>query len=276
MPTFAENLLSMSRRRAPFVNASYNVVEKKGPLPRVPQLTTGQKVGNVVKRALFGPSNVVNLVSPIGLGGATAATGLLARGGAAVRAGLRSIGIGGVNPLKNIALNTGRFASAAGLASYAATGEIPSPTTRTISGYLAAQLSLPAALIGAVTGFGKEATQYGKAKVEDFFQQGIPWVNYTPNVQIPQGPQFPQIPQGPQGGYQDIFNSLAPQVFQFETPAAPSINYTAPAVNVQGGGGLGDSLFPLLLLGLVGGGGLGYLLGRRKRKKRKYKKKRRR
>jgi hypothetical protein len=168
------------------------------------------------------------------------------------------VGIGKPQTIKQIGINIAKFGGAYTAGTYAATGELPKPSLRTLAGYAGAQLNLPATFFGAIHGLGTKAyegiiTNMGKTQIPAPFSP----IDYFKNNQFP----------------------------DFSGMKMPETNITMPATNVQmpsyspslsvGGGGGSSDILPLLLLLLGGGAAAGYVLGRKKRKK-KYKKRKRR
>lgn len=169
------------------------------------------------------------------------------------------VGIGKPQTIKQIGLNIAKFGGAYTAGTYAATGELPKPSLRTLVGYAGAQLNLPATFFGAIHGLGTKAYSEILTKIS--------------NTQIP-------APSSPI----DYFTNPFPEI-DFSKLQTPETNITLPATNVQmpsyspslsvGGGSSTGDILPLLLLLLGGAGAVGYVAGRKKKKK-KYKKRKRR
>lgn len=222
---------------------------------------------------------IVSLVSPIGLAGGGGAVVGAAKGvyGAAKTAVSRIT----ANPFASastakqiVAIGAGGAAATVGLivgtrAIYsAASGEefnLPSARTIGLSALGGALISPAARLISAAIGFGERSGKKIVQTVNDLGQPQLPPIT-TIDWQTPPIPYsfnqgdiniaFPDLSGGNLG--------LPSQSF------APSIS-VAPSVQA---GGMGADITPLLLA-LLGGGALGYAVGRRRKKKRKYKKRKR-
>lgn len=161
------------------------------------------------------------------------------------------------------------FGTAAGLGSYAATGTLPSLSSRTIAGYTAAQLSPAGALFGAASGGFDAISDFAKSQIPPRFSS-VPGQITPDELQL-------MISKGLNTAYQN-FPSMPNTSFDFGgVGALPPISYEAPSLSIGGsfGGGGFDPTALLLLLGGLGLGGA-YLLGKKKRKKKskKYKKRR--
>lgn len=138
-----------------------------------------------------------------------------------------------------------------------ATGDTfnPIPSWKGFGYALLGGVSRVGALAGGVFGLG----QLGYRKTEQVTNKVITDY-FTPNTPLPNVPDINLGQPNFVGG--DTYLSI---------PPAPAASYEGPSftpsLSISGGGGGNEFLFPLLAL--AAGGGLGYLLGRRKKYKRK-------
>lgn len=242
-PTALENALKMSIGQPRIVKPSF---------------------GGRVKQAIFGidtgKKKLTPLVSPLALAGRV---GLLASVGKVLKGawtgGRQALSTLGKMSLKERGVAIATTGTAIGLGSYAATGEVPKFSKRTIAGIAGLQLNPFGALAGGFSGLGKEGVQFVKQK---FQETPIPFVNYSPYIPM----------QIPSAGGQQIQFPPSPSI-SIEMPQQPSLSL--PSISISGGiAGAGTDLTPYLLALLAGGGG--YLLGRKRRKRKKSRRKRRR
>jgi len=184
-------------------------------------------------------------------------------------------------PLKKKLGKSAVFVGAAGLGSYAITGDVPKPTIRTAAGYTSYQLNPFGALYGALSGGGRkliEEANSGTRNILDLIKQ-------QPK------PSMDNLGMSKMSDYDRYQNDLKNLIKGMPTPQTPNFvtNITSPpsspvnvsmpspsygfSPSISAGGGMGEIL-PLMLL-LAGGMGLGgYLIGKRKKKKYKKRKKR--
>jgi len=167
------------------------------------------------------------------------------------------------------------------LVEYGITGTPGFPSPRSLSSALGYTIGGVPGLIYGLFSSGKSATEkaLGIVKdttgtIKDILQPNkpyvpLPWVDYSPNVSIPKIPEMPNTNPFNFAQGDTIFNFPA-----VPTAPIPSASY-APSASFSIGSPVGAGMdFSTLMLALLGGGALGYGLGRRKKRKRKYKKRR--
>lgn len=233
-------------------------------LPELRNLSVGE-----VRRRLGSGSGlltprIISNVAPFAMAGRL---GILAKGakffkGAATggMAALRSLG---ELSIKQRLANIGLTSAAIGLASYSATGEIPTLSKRTIAGVASVQLNPIGALVGGATSL----TKLGFEKIKSSVPSAIPFVNYSPYIPAPDISRFRDY--FPEGGAPSSTINIEGGM---ATPQPTNISLPSFSFVAGGGGGL-DPMTMALLVALVAGG-TGYALGRKRRKKR-YKKRKR-
>ncbi len=219
---------------------------------------TGIKAGlgalkNVVARATTNPLSGTTVKAGLGSLGKKVLGGAIAGGGAVVSYNVAKAGVEGKAPNfaglgggalvgTGLALNpvSGTLGATAGFMSKIGEG-VTIPQFSKIGG----GVTIPNFRPPTTAGFTPNAFDIASEKLGNIFEN-IPQFS-TPQITTPINITSPDI-----GGYSAGFS---------------------PSISV-GDGGM-SSIFPLLAMGLLGGGALGYTLGKRKKKKRKTTKKKR-
>jgi len=254
--------------------------KKVSPLLKTPPLqvpTFVKKAVSSITRGLpsqVGGSRVVASPFPLAAG-AGAAGGVVAK---TVKAAKGLIARATVNPFAATTLKAGlqsaalRGAGVAGTitgarAIYAAASGEPfvPPSLRALglSTFGGALTTTPIAIGAGLLGFGKRGEKEIAKALKDVGIGQIPFVPTIPEIQLPPPPQYPPI-EFTTGGTEITF----PPATDFGVQ--PSAAF-APSFSVGGTVGGGQDYTTLLLLGLLGGGALGYGLGRRRRKRKSRK-----